>query len=351
MAEFLRTTMKIETCVIFGGTGFIGTHFCRHLLENALVEKVVLADIKPLSEERRAHPVIAENLEKGRILYVKLDVRFRKDFEDLPGSCDLIANFAAVHREPGHQPAEYYETNLPGAENVCWWAGQVGCAKIVFTSSIAPYGPSEQERTEDSIPTPETAYGGSKLVAEKIHQMWQASAPGRFLLIVRPGVVFGPGEGGNVTRLIRAVIGRYFVYMGNESTRKAGGYVKELCHSLIWALEHMNETRTSFFLYNFTMPIPPSVKDYVSVICSVAGVKRHFLHVPFKVVYALSVFIDSIFSLFGVKQSINPVRVRKLVRSNNIVPKVLNDNGYVYVYSLSEAMLDWKRENPNDWSL
>ena len=44
----------------------------------------------------------------------------------------------------------------------------------------------------------------------------------RKLLIVRPGVVFGPGEGGNVSRLIKAVIKRYFIYIGNRKTRKAG---------------------------------------------------------------------------------------------------------------------------------
>src|SRR5690606_31892986 len=85
---------------------------------------------------------------------------------------DLIANFAAVHREPGHEDYEYYETNLLGAENVCAWAERVGCNKLIFTSSIAPYGPSESPKNEGSLPVPVSAYGGSKLVAEQIHQKW-----------------------------------------------------------------------------------------------------------------------------------------------------------------------------------
>ena len=103
--------------------------------------------------------------------------------------------FAAVHREPGHEGHEYYQTNLLGAENVCDWADKVNCQKIIFSSSIAPYGPSEDERNESSLPVPTTAYGGSKLAAEKIHQIWQAKDfDKRQLVIVRPGVVFGPGE-------------------------------------------------------------------------------------------------------------------------------------------------------------
>ena len=45
--------------------------------------------------------------------------------------------------------------------------------KIVFTSSIAPYGAAEELKKEITLPTPNTAYGISKLVAEKIHEKWQ----------------------------------------------------------------------------------------------------------------------------------------------------------------------------------
>lgn len=45
--------------------------------------------------------------------------------------------------------------------------------KIVFTSSIAPYGAAEKLKKETTLPTPNTAYGISKLVAEKIHEKWQ----------------------------------------------------------------------------------------------------------------------------------------------------------------------------------
>ena len=44
-------------------------------------------------------------------------------------SVDLVANFAAVHREPGHEDHEYYECNLLGAENVCNWVERVGCKR------------------------------------------------------------------------------------------------------------------------------------------------------------------------------------------------------------------------------
>ena len=59
----------------------------------------------------------------------------------------------------------YFETNIRGAENVTAFAEKYGIRKILFTSSIAPYGASEDLKTEETLPTPNTPYGISKLVA------------------------------------------------------------------------------------------------------------------------------------------------------------------------------------------
>ena len=61
----------------------------------------------------------------------------------------VVFNFAAVHRTPGHPDYAYFETNIKGAENVCNFATAHGINHIVFTSSIAPYGASEEQKTEE----------------------------------------------------------------------------------------------------------------------------------------------------------------------------------------------------------
>lgn len=332
--------MAKKTCVIFGGTGFIGSHLAKHLLKEGAFEHIYLADIRPIRDDFSFDPLM--------VSFVEVDVRKEISDSRLPDKVDLVANFAAVHREPGHVPEEYYETNLLGADNVCAWAERVGCKEIIFTSSIAPYGPTESVKTEQSVPVPMSPYGGSKLAAEKIHIAWQRAELGRSLVIVRPGVVFGPGERGNVTRLVQATLRRYFLYMGNRQTRKAGGYVKELTRSMLWALERLSG-KGGLFLYNFTMKKPPTVEEYVLTTCEVASVKRFIPSVPYSLLLAVSFVVDSVAKVFGITQPISPVRIRKLVRSNNIEPGVLVREGYDYQYDLRSAMHDWRADRPNEW--
>jgi GlcNAc-P-P-Und epimerase len=341
-------SLKLDNCIIFGGTGFIGSHLARFLLSEDLARSIYLVDLeapnKPLwSQSTR------EELKSDRVHYIPLDVRAPLIHKNLPQTADLVFNFAAIHREPGHEPLEYFETNLSGAEHVCQWAESVGCNRMVFASSISPYGPTETEKDESSIPVPTTAYGGSKLAAEKIHIAWQRGGSERKLVIARPGVVFGPGEGGNVTRLIRSLIKNYFFYAGNESTRKAGGYVKELCRAILWVLEWQQAHQESVTLFNFSADPTPTLEEYVNAICKTAGLGRVPLKVPYSLLLGASYPISRIANLIGLKQPIDPIRIRKLVRSNNILPKFLQSVEYPYQYTLEEALQDWKQEKPEDW--
>lgn len=343
---------SIETAVIFGGTGFIGTHLAQHFLREGRVRRIVLVDLEgPRNEPWTT--ALQDGLKNGRVEYARGDVRepLGKVLDPALGETrpELIVNLAAVHREPGHRAAEYFETNLLGAEHVCAWAAARGCGRMVFTSSISPYGPSEEQRDERSLPVPETPYGSSKLAAEKIHEGWQAGGAGRKLLILRPGVVFGPGEGGNVTRLVRSLVKGYFAYMGNRETRKAGGYVKELCRVVEFGLAHQDRTGEGVTLLNFGMSPTPKLEEFVEAIRGVAGIRRRPMAVPRSLLLGVSYPVEAVARTFGIRQPVSPVRVRKLFRSTNIDARGLRELGYAWKYSLEEAFQDWKRDMPGDF--
>jgi len=339
----------LKQVVIFGGTGFIGTHTAQRLLQEIGVEQVVVVDICPPRTDSYAATLQAA-LRSGKARFVQHDIRQPVPLNTLP-KADLIFNFAAVHREPGHQPREYYETNLLGATHVCSYADAVNCNHIVFTSSISPYEVSEESKHEGSLPVPETPYGGSKLVAEKMHTAWQMAAPGRMLLIVRPGVVFGPGEGGNVSRLVHSLMKGYFAYMGNKETRKAGGYVKELSNVFLFGIDHQKENGEGVTLLNFSVHPTPALSEYVDAIRRVGGIRRAPLSIPRGLLLGISYPIDFVANIFGIKQPISPTRIRKLYRSTNIEPRRLQELGYSYQYTLEESFEDWKKDKPGDFSV
>lgn len=338
----------MKKVVLFGGTGFIGTHLAQHLLRHGLAERIYLVD----SNEPRHFSytqLLEEGLESGQVMFVEHDVRLPVPLDLLPGPVDVIFNLAAVHREPGHMPHEYFETNLAGAENVCAWASHVGCRMLVFTSSISVYGPSEEKRTETSLPAPVTPYGSSKLAAEKIHTDWQAAGDGRKLLILRPGVIFGAGEGGNVTRLVRSLVKGYFIYLGNRKTIKAAGYVKELSLVAMFGIDMIQRTDHPVLLINFTMDPPPTLEEMVNAILNVIRKTSRPLTVPPKVLLGLSYPLRWVERLFRIELPINPVRVRKLMRSNNIWAEQLRCLGYQPTYTLESAFRDWKEDLPKDF--
>jgi len=339
----------MNTVVLFGGTGFIGTHLAQHLLQIDAGVTVVLVDISQPRHASYTH-ILDAALNSGRAIYRKHDVRMPIPSDLLPDSVDLVFNLAAVHREPGHERNEYFDTNLPGAENICAWAAATGGGTVVFTSSISPYGPSEEKKTEASHPAPATAYGESKLAAEKIHLAWQAAQPERRLLILRPGVVFGPGEGGNVTRLVRSVVKGYFAYLGNRRTIKAAGYVKELCRVAMFGLKELSTSGAGSLLLNFTMDPPPTMEQMVEAAVATIGKKRRPLSLPAWMMLAASYPMSVAESVTGVTFPINRVRVRKLIRSNNVWPEGLRSLGYQYQYTLQSALEDWKRDCPEDFS-
>jgi len=338
----------MKTAVIFGGTGFIGSFFARHLIERENFDLVYLYDVEPLaaksSDFRRQMLNPFPNIQE-----VYGDVR--QDITWIPAeTITLVANFAAVHREPGHEAYEYYQSNLLGAENVCNWAEKVKCGQIIFTSSIAPYGSSEEEKDETSLPVPTTAYGGSKLAAEKIHQTWQArDIKNRYLVIVRPGVVFGPGEGGNVSRLIKAVSKRYFFYTGNQKTRKAGVYVKELCNAMVWVLKDKKSQSNKVTLFNMSMNPGPSIEEYVDAIAGTLGIKVWIPVVPANLLLLASYTINFLAKPLRINHPFSPVRIKKLTKSNHILPNYLVKNGYQHEYSLTDAFADWRNECPDEW--
>ena len=335
--------------IITGGTGFIGTHLTRLIHQRDPQAKIYNLDIVkpgtplPLPGKTTYHSPLLDG-EELTSTFVECDIR--KPIENLPFEPtpeDIIFNFAAVHRTPGYPDYEYFETNLRGAENVTAFAEKYGIRRIVFTSSIAPYGAAEQLKEETTLPTPNTAYGISKLVAEKIHMIWQArDKENRQLTICRPGVVFGKGENGNFTRLYWAIRGHKMAYPGRKDTIKACIYVKELVNFMLYRVEqHPHGVE----IYNCCFEPAYTIQHICEVMKKVTGLTSWIPNVPNWIIMPTAAVLGAL----GAPMGICPARVKKLQISTNICGKKLKNCGYQFKYSFEEALQDWFKDNRNGY--
>lgn len=304
-----------RNAVILGGAGFVGTHL-KLYLENAGIKEIHIADI---------------------VNSPAIDVRTNFDISGDFGEDTLLVNLAAIHRTPGHPDYDYFKTNILGAKNTCDFAKKHKIKTIVFTSSISPYGASEEEKTEETLPMPNTPYGISKLVAEHIHREWAAEDNEHFLTILRPGIVFGKGESGNMTRLYKALKKRRFAYAGRKDTIKASIYVKDLVRIVH---ECAQEPKERVQLYNCSYFPAPTIEDIVKVINKVTGLNRFVPYIP-KTPLMIAAHIAGLFGGLGL--GICPERVYKLMISTNVSGEKLSKN-YPLVYTLEAAFEDWFKD-------
>ncbi len=312
------------SAVVFGGSGFIGRHLAAALLARGIAP-VLLADVAAPQGELRPGEA-----------FRWCDVRRPIELSEV-GPSPLVFNLAAVHRTPGHPDAEYHETNEAGGRNVVAFCEAHGVERLWFTSSIAVYGASDESKTEATEPAPTTAYGRSKLAAEAIHAGWADAAPGRRLVVVRPGTVFGPGEGGNFTRLARALERRRFLYPGRRDTRKACGYVDDLVASLFFMAERADPVA----LYNFSYAPPPTIEEVCGAFARAGGLPSPVGTLPLGVILPLA----GVLARAGLR-TFDPQRVRKLVVSTNIVATELAEAGYPWQTDLESAIARWRAAEP-----
>ena len=152
--------------LITGGAGFIGSHLAEALVQNNA--QVTILD--NLSSGNLANLTAI----KEQINFIEGDIRSAKTCHLATQDQEIIFHEAAFvsAAESVEKPYECYEINVHGTLNVLNAAHANKVTKLLFASSAAVYGNTNQICHEDLACDPESPYGASKLTGEKYCQMY-----------------------------------------------------------------------------------------------------------------------------------------------------------------------------------
>ena len=319
-------------CVIFGGSGWIGTHLANHFASTRRFSPVILADI-------REPPPWVET-QNTRFIYC--DVRKPITSDLAVHRPQWIYNLAAVHREPGHTAEEYFQTNLNGAQHVCQFANRVDCRNMFFASTIAVYGPTTDPIDEYARLKPVTPYGQSKHSAELSLEAWYTSHEQRRLVICRPGVVYGPHDPGNILRMIHAIKRGYFLLPNRRDLYKSYAYI----YGLLDSIDFMMQQTDRYICYNYVETPTESVRQLVGHVKSLLRSHTPTVAVPTNVLLLVA---HAVSFLTNGASAIHPARVRKAATSTHIVPRVLQEKGFPFRYDFPSSLEHWQSRWPDDF--
>lgn len=133
------------------------------------------------------------------------DVRKQEQMDsELKGS-DTVILFAAQHRDDVEPVSLYYDTNVGGMKVTLNAMEKNGIKRLLFFSSVAVYGLNKKNPDESHPADPFNHYGKSKWEAEQILQKWYESHPDWNINIIRPTVIFGERNRGNVYNLLKQI--------------------------------------------------------------------------------------------------------------------------------------------------
>lgn len=307
------------TIGITGGSGFVGTRLCARL--QAVGTDFRLFDIAD-SPDYPHH---------------RMDVDIRKggDLCNAVRGCSAIVHLAAVHRDDVRPIALYDQTNVMGTSNVVEAAERNGVEKIVFTSSVACYGFAKPGSGEETPFNPFNDYGRTKAVAEDVLKNWQARDPDRrVLVIVRPTVIFGERNRGNVYNLLRQIANHRFLMVGSGGNRKSLAYVENVAAFLEYSLAF----DPGVHVFNYVDTPDFSMNELVVKVRESLGRKPEVgFRIPFPVGLFGGYLLDMIARATGRTFPVSAIRIRKFCADSQYTTAV-RKTGFVPVVQLAEGL-------------
>ncbi|MCK4753246.1 MAG: NAD(P)-dependent oxidoreductase [Planctomycetes bacterium] len=308
--------MKI---LITGGSGFIGTRLVGELLKAG--HQVTIFD--------------KNNSSKYPEFTIVDDVREKDALIKAVAGHDVIYHLAAEHADDVRPISLYHDVNVIGAKNLLAAADNAGINKIIFTSSVAVYPLNAGEPNEDSPVAPFNEYGKSKYVAEQVFEKWVSEDASRSLTIVRPCVIFGEDNRGNVYNLLSQIYKNKFIMIGAGRNKKSMGYVGNIAHFLTFALDF----GPGFKLLNYADKPDLTTNELIGIAKNAFGRNGDSeLRIPYGIGLLGGLAFDLLANISGKSFSISSIRIKKFCADTTISTSRLLETDFKPPCTLKQAL-------------
>ncbi len=236
---------------LIGGSGFVGTRILDLLKETP---KYKLHNIDLVQSH-----FFPELTEKG-------DVRIQEEMNVKLKGADVVVLLAAQHRDDVQPTSLYYDTNVGGMNVTLQAMEKNGIKRLIFFSSVAVYGLNKKNPTEEHPADPFNHYGKSKWQAEEVVKEWYASHPDWNIDIVRPTVIFGERNRGNVYNLLHQIQSGHFLMVGKGTNVKSMAYVGNIVAFVKFMIENVKE---GYNVFNYIDKPDTKRNDLVALVSEV----------------------------------------------------------------------------------
>jgi nucleoside-diphosphate-sugar epimerase len=244
---------------------------------------------------------------KSNFIIIPLTVRYT------PNQLFYIAGDAVVHlagkahdTKKVDDPKEYYEANYELTKQLFDAFLESSATVFVFMSSAKAVSDEVAEvLTEDVEANPQTHYGKSKLLAEQ-YILSKDFPIGKRVYILRPCMIHGPGNKGNLNLLYQIVVKNLPWPLGAFQNDRSFCSIENVCYVIQQILEREDIPSG---VYNLSDDETLSTNELIKIIAYTTRKKTRILSVPKKIIYAVARLGDII------KLPLNTERLDKLTEN------------------------------------
>lgn len=308
--------MKIT---LIGASGFVGTRLIEYL-------RPTLYSLQNIDKRQSlSYPkitTVANVLDKEKLV-------------SLLAGTDVVVLLAAEHRDDVSPVSLYYDVNVGGMRNTLKAMEINGIKRIVFTSSVAVYGLNKKCPDENHPADPFNHYGKSKWEAEQVLQKWYQTHSDWNINIIRPTVIFGERNRGNVYNLLRQISNGKFLMVGNGNNKKSMAYVGNIVAFLEFLI---TEKTAGYNVYNYVDQPDFTMNELVEHVSKVLKIHIPTTHFPFWLGMLGGYCFDLLAFLSRRKQTISSIRVKKFCATTQFNAGKIQQSGFKAPYTLGEGL-------------